>query len=112
MQTARFGGGNIEGGLELGIQDIEEAICEAPEEEEDGDQSNGKDGLSDSKSRSACQTLVGHALALLVGHCIGIGGCSLDNVGHVAEEEILIFFADKYAVAVICRLRVGEVGSR
>lgn len=43
LQTTGFRGSNVEGGLELGVQNIEETVGETPEEEEDSDQGNGVD---------------------------------------------------------------------
>jgi hypothetical protein len=82
LKAARLGGGDVERSLEFGVENIEKTVGETPQEEENGDEGDGKDGLLDGKSRSAGKALVDHALALLVGHGVRVGRCSLNLVGH------------------------------
>lgn len=44
--------------LEVLVQRVEQAVTEAPEEEEDGDEREGKDGLSQRELSSSCAALV------------------------------------------------------
>lgn len=37
---------DVEDGLEMLVEGVEEAVAEAPEEEEDGDEADGEDGLA------------------------------------------------------------------
>ena len=77
LEAAGFGGGDIEGVLEFGVEDVEEAVGETPEEEEDGDEDDGKDRLADGKGRGAGEAFIGDAFAVLLLHGFGVGGPAL-----------------------------------
>ena len=61
LQTTSLGRGDVEGVLELGVEDVEEAVGKAPEEEEDGDEGDGEDGLFDGQGGGTCDASVGDA---------------------------------------------------
>lgn len=47
MKTTSFGSGDVKGGLEFCIEDVEEAVSEAPKKEEYGDEDDGENRLFD-----------------------------------------------------------------
>ena len=71
METSCFGGGDIEGVLEFGVEDVEKAVGETPKEEEDGHEDDREDRLSDGQGGGAGEASVGNALAVLLLHCFG-----------------------------------------
>lgn len=79
MKTACLCRGDVERCLELCVEHVEEPVRETPEEEEEGDQSDGEDGLSDCESRGTGEAFVHHAFALLVRNGISVGRLALSN---------------------------------
>lgn len=73
--TAGLRGRDVEGGLELGVQDIEKPVGETPKKEEDGDEGDGKDGLPDGQGRGSCKSAVGDGSSVDVD--LSIGGFAL-----------------------------------
>ena len=64
LQTSSLGGCNVQGILEFGVEDIEETVCETPQEEEHGDESDWEDGLLDGQGGGPSETSVRHALSV------------------------------------------------
>jgi hypothetical protein len=63
LETRRLSSSDVKSDLEARVEDIEKTVGESPHEEEDGDQSNGNDGLADRKSRSSSDDAVVDRLA-------------------------------------------------
>ena len=77
MKTTGFGGGDAEGVLEFGVQDVEETVGETPEEEKDCDEGDGEDGLFDGEGGGTGEASVGDALTVLLVHGVNIGWAAL-----------------------------------
>lgn len=73
LQTTGFGGRDVEGVLKLGIENIQETICETPQKEEHRHQCYRDNGLLHSQSGGARETGVGDTLAVLLVYCVDIG---------------------------------------
>ena len=58
LEAAGAGGGDVEGCLEFGVEDVQEAVGEAPEEEQDGHEGDGVEGLLDGEGRGAGDAFV------------------------------------------------------
>ena len=88
METTGFGGGDAEGVLKFGGQDVEETVSETPEEEEDCDEGDGEDGLFDCEGGGAGEASVGDTLSVLLVDGVDIGWTAL--VEHL--DEVWLFF--------------------
>jgi vacuolar-type H+-ATPase subunit I/STV1 len=63
LQTRRLSTSDVESDLEARVENIEKTVGESPHEEEDGDQSDGNDGLAGGKTRSTGNDTVVDRLA-------------------------------------------------
>lgn len=61
LKTSRSRLCNVECLLEVLVQGVEQAIAEAPEEEEDGDKAEGKEGFSEGELGCLCDLVIAHS---------------------------------------------------
>jgi hypothetical protein len=72
LKTTGFGRSDVQGCLKLGVQDVEETVRKAPEEEQKRHLRDRDDGLLDCKGRCTSETLVGDTLSVLLVHRIDV----------------------------------------
>lgn len=63
LKCRRFTLCDVQSDLEARVQNVQEAICKAPEEEKNRDQGDGDDGLTGSQSAGTSNNAVVNALA-------------------------------------------------
>ena len=89
LETKKYTG-DVEGGLELGVEDVEQAVSEAPEEEQHRHEYYGEDGLPDREGGGAGDSFVRYALAALLVHGVHVRWAMIAHVEDFADLGLFL----------------------